>query len=228
MNNKVAVILYGPQGSGKGTQAKLLSERLNLFHFDTGAYLRSVLFNPKFKNNKEIQKERKINEAGILNSPQWVLKVVSERISELARLGQAVVLSGSPRTMFEAFGDSENKGVYPLLEKVYGKKNIYIFNLEIPQSESLKRTSSRVTCSICGTMLMAQYKSAKKCPFCGGQVEKRADDNKKSIFKRLKEYKERTLPIFTELKKRGYKVYKIDATPAPYKIFGKLITYFKK
>ena len=78
----IAVIIYGPPGSGKGTQAQLLAEKFDLIHLDSGRYLREILYNPKFKKNKIIQRERKINEAGKLNTPSWVLKIIGERVEK--------------------------------------------------------------------------------------------------------------------------------------------------
>lgn len=239
MTDKIAVILYGPPGSGKGTQAKLLAEKLNLFPLDTGEYLRKILYDPKFKNDKKIQFEKKINEAGKLNSPAWVLNVVKKRVKELAKLDQSVVFSGSPRTWYEAFGsaspglsakmrDKKDKSLLQILEKLYGKNNIFTFILQIPEKETLKRNSKRSVCSVCRASLMAFASDFKICPFCGGKIEYRKDDKKEIIIERLKEYRERTKPIFNELKKKKYRVVEIDGTPAPYKIHQKLLSYLTR
>ena len=66
----------------------------------------------------------------------------------------------------------------------------------------------------------------KNCPLCGDKIEHRSDDKKEIIVERLKEYRQMTLPVIKELEKRKYKVIKIDGTPAPYKIFNKILTYF--
>ncbi len=219
-----AIIIMGPQGSGKGTQAELLAKKLDLFHFDTGQYLRAILYDPASKNDKIIQRERKLNEAGVLNTPSWILKIIAQAIKKMAVLKKGVVFSGSPRTFYEAFGydqgeSSKNKtGLTDVLDRCYSKKNVSVFILDIPLKESIKRTSARLSCSVCGSPFMAQKYKIKFCPFCGGKIIKRKDDNKESIIKRLNEYENRTKPIFNELKKRKYKIFKIDGTPAPYKI----------
>lgn len=217
------MIFFGPQGSGKGTQAKLLADKFDLFHFDTGDYLRKILYDPKLQKNKIIQRERKINEAGELNTESWVTKIVSQRFKELIKLGQSIVTEGFPRTVFEAFGDKKRQGAIDIFEKGYGKNNMFVFVLEIPQKESIKRTTQRFICSTCKTLLLSPKFQAKNfkfkmCPFCGGKIVHRVDDNEKAILMRLKEYKERTEPIFKELEKRKYKIRKIDGTPMPYKI----------
>jgi len=223
-SNKIAVIIFGPQGSGKGTQAKLLADKFDLFHLDSGSYLRKILYDPKLQKNKTIQKERKLNEAGILNTETWITKIFNKRFEELIKLGQSIVTEGFPRTIFETFGGKKTQGAIGVLEKGYGKKNIFIFLLDIPEKESIKRISERFTCSVCKALLMRSKLIGlgklkfKICPFCGGKIIHRIDDNKESILVRLKEYRERTTPIFKELAKRGYKVHKIDGRPMPYKI----------
>lgn len=224
---KISVIIIGPPGSGKGTQAKLLSDKLDLFHFDTGVFLRKLLYGAG-KNNKEIQKERKLNEAGKLNTPSWVLKVLSKKVKEISKLGQSLIFSGSPRTEFEAFGDKNNTGLVKVLEREYGKKNIFVFNLDVPAEESLKRNRKRLTCLVCKTPLMSlNAVKSDSCPFCGGKLEIRKDDKKEIIMERLEEYKGRTYPVLSGLKKMGYKIIKIDGRPLPYKIHERMISFFK-
>lgn len=228
-----AIIIMGPQGSGKGTQAELIAKKLDLYHFDTGQYLRAILYDPASKNDKIIQRERKLNKAGILNTPSWILKIMIQGVKNLATLRKGVVFSGSPRTFYEAFGygqgeNSKNKtGLTDILNKYYGKENISVFSLDIPRSESIKRASSRLSCSICGSPFMAQKYKITSCPFCGGKIIKRKDDNIKSIMERLSEYDKRTKPIFAELEKRKYKIFKINGAPAPYKIHGNILKIIK-
>lgn len=223
-SNKIAVIIFGPQGSGKGTQAELLAKKFDFFRFDSGDYLRKLLYDPKLQKNKIIQRERKLNEAGILNTEVWITEIFNKRFKELIKLGQSIVTEGFPRTLLETFGDKKIQGAIDVLERGYGKKNIFVFLLDIPQEESIKRTSERFTCSVCKALLMRSELVGlgklkfKICPFCGGKIIHRIDDNRESILMRLREYRERTVPIFKELRKRGYKVHKIDGRPMPYKI----------
>ena len=231
-SNKVAVIIFGPQGSGKGTQAELIAKKIGGVHFDTGNYLRTILHDPASQNDKIIQREKKMNDSGILNTPSWVLKIVVDVIKKVALLKQGVVFSGSPRTFFEAFGynqdekqNSKTVGVMDILKKYYGKENIFVFIFKLPLKDSFKRINSRLTCSVCNGPLLAQNIKFKSCPFCGGKIIKRKDDTEKSISERLAEYEKRTKPVFGKIKSDGYKVFEIDARPAPYKIFE---TMYKK
>ena len=223
----MAVIFYGPPGSGKGTQAQLLADTLHLFHFDTGSLLRSILNDPKRKDDEAISRERALNESGKLNTPSWVLDVVTKQVSELAQLGQSVVFSGSPRNVFEAFGDEGRTGLLDLLSEKYGKENVHIFYLQIPDETTVKRNSRRTICSVCKKPLLDVENKPTACPFCGGKVEQRIDDTTEIIERRLKEYHERTEPVIAESTKQGYNVIELDGTPAPYKIHEAIMAHFK-
>lgn len=226
--NKIAVFLYGPPGSGKGTQAKLLADKLGLYHFDSGDFLRKLVNDPDKQNDPIIKREKELNDTGMLNTPSWFLGAVKERIGQLITLGESIVFSGAIRTMYEAFGDQNVEGLIAFVEKGYGKENIFVFLLDIPEEESIKRNSVRATCSTCGMSPMAGTGyEFKNCPFCGGEIIRRKDDNAEIIKTRLKEYEERVGPVVGELQNRGYKVIKIDGTPAPYKIHEAIISQIK-
>lgn len=230
---KKAVILYGPPGGGKGTQSELLVKKLGLINFDTGSYIESVVHDPKNKSNKEIQKEREFFDNGTLNTPSWVLKVVKENVARIADSGFGVVLSGSPRTMYEAFGVAEGEkkteGLLSLLEKKYGKENIVIFELVLPEDSSVNRNAGRLLCSLCRLSVFGEeYKNAKTCPFCGSSLFKRTLDKPDVIKKRLQQYRDRTQPILKELRKRKIKIIKIDATPTPGKVFESISKHLQK
>ena len=224
-NDKKAVILYGPPGSGKGTLANLLTKNFGFINFDTGQHLRGILYNPKFAKNKRIQKEKLLNQQGKLNSPDFVLKLVAEETKKIALLGSNIVFTGSPRTIFEAFGDKKNKGLMEVLGKLYGRKNIYIFELKIKAETSVKRNSYREICTICGQPSLFLYTGKMSCcAVCAGPLEKRIDDNPKVFEIRLEQYQTRTKPIFHKLKEEDYKMYSLDAEPAPYKIYQEIVS----
>ena len=225
---KKAVIIYGPPGGGKGTQSELLVKKLGFINFDTGSYIESVVHDPKNKASKEIQKEREFFDNGTLNTPSWVLKVVKENCARIADSGFGVVLSGSPRTMYEAFGEGKTEGLLSLLEKKYGKENIMIFELILPENSSVARNAGRLLCSLCRLNVFGNdYKNAKHCPFCGSLLFKRTLDKPEVIKKRLQQYRDRTQPILKELRKEKIRIIKIDATPMPGKVFGSILKHLK-
>src|SRR3989344_5224832 len=102
---KRAVVIYGPPGSGKGTQANLLAWTKAFIHFDTGKFLEQMMTDPELENDPVIKKEKKLFASGHLLTPDFVLKFVTEKTQEIAKSGFSIVFSGSPRTSFEAFGD---------------------------------------------------------------------------------------------------------------------------
>jgi len=81
--------------------------------------LRSIIYDPSLQSNKTIQKERKLNEAGKLNTPRWVLSIFKREAKRVAKAGMSLVYSGSPRTLYEAFGDEKTEGLVPLIQKMY-------------------------------------------------------------------------------------------------------------
>lgn len=217
------VIIYGPPGSGKGTLAVLLTKNSDFIHFDTGQYLEKVLYDPARQKDKIIQREKKFFETGVLSTPEWVLPVVSEGVKKIAGAGWNVVFSGSPRTMFEAFGGAKRIGLMKLLEKLYGRKNIYVFELKAKPQTSIERNSHREICEICGQPSLFLYTGKMPCcAFCAGPLKKRKVDDPKVIPTRLAEYEKRTFPILAELRKRGYRVFGLGAEPAPYKIYREM------
>lgn len=216
---KIAVIIFGEPGSGKTTQAKLLANYYNIIHFDTGRFLENILFDSKNKNKKIFQKEKRIFKSGKLNTPSFVVSEVKKQILKIHQAGFGIIFSGSPRTLYEAEKE------IPLLQKLYGKKNIFFIELKLEESEALKRNSKRLICKFCGYTLLSayfKYKNIKSCPVCGGRLYKRVLDNPKIISIRFQEYKNRTIPIFNFIKQKGFRIFEIDAKPRPYKIFQKI------
>ena len=224
--NKNVVIIMGPPGAGKGTQAELLVKTKNLVHFDTGRYLEELLYNSQFKKNKIIREQRELFESGKLVTPSWLLGQVTRKVKSFAKANLGIVISGSPRTLYEAFGDKSHKGLMKVLEQSYGKKNIFIFVIKVPENQSIKRNSGRLICSVCKTPLLGvgnwKLEVKKRCPFCAGKLYKRVLDKPEIIKKRLIEYKTQTLPVIKVLKSKNYQYFEINGNPLPFKINKKI------
>lgn len=221
-----AVIVYGPPGSGKGTQADLLARKYNLIHLDTGRYLESLFRSPTAKKDPILKREKALFDSGKLCTPEWVLKITKEEAERIARAGYSIVFSGSPRTMFEAFGEGKTKGLLEALAKAYGKKNISVVLLSVRDETSIKRNSHRLVCSQCGLPKL-ESASLGHCPLCAGPMRTRSLDKPEVIKVRLKEYRERTYPIVAEMKKHGFKVSKINGEPLPYKVSDTIVKLLK-
>lgn len=217
---KIAIIMYGPPGSGKGTQANLLAQKLNLIHFDTGKYLESVVYDPARLKEKIVKRERMLFDKGILMTPRFVLREVAKATKKVAGAGWGLVFSGSPRTVYEA------ENLFPILQRLYGRKSIYIFELALKPEMSIKRNSNRLTCSVCGYGLLAAYfpsKNPKFCPVCGAKFYRRSLDKPEVIKVRLEEYKKRTRPVLVIARRLGYRIKKIDASMPPYMVLGAIL-----
>lgn len=221
---KIVVILYGPPGAGKGTQANLIAHKLDLIHFDTGRFLEAIVHDPKRQKEKIVRRERVLFDGGMLMTPSFVTGEVLRGARRIAAADWGLVFSGSPRTMYEAEKE------YPVFEKLYGKKNIFIFVLDLPALDSIRRNSARLVCRECGYLLLTAFypkPNPKHCPVCAGSFYKRSLDNPRVIKIRLKEYDDRTLPILNFVKKKGYRVVRVDARPSPYKVMERIYTHVK-
>lgn len=216
---KIVVALYGLPGSGKGTQANLVANSFGLVNFDTGKLLETIWYDPKRQKEALVKKEKALFESGKLNTPSFVLNEVKKKATNFAKGGHGIVFSGSPRTMFEA------EGLIPSLEKLYGRKNMFFFLLDVDHKDSIARNGKRRLCKECKTPLMALFYPSKNpvyCPICAGPLYRRTLDDPKIIPKRLVEYEERTLPIVGYLRKNKFKVTKLNGRKKPFEIFKEI------
>jgi adenylate kinase len=216
-----ALILYGAPGSGKGTQAGLLERNHEFIHFDPGRHIESLVHSPEAKKDPVLAKERKNFDAGRLCTPSWVLKIANEAITGIIKSGFNMVTSGSPRTLYEAFGENDKGGLFKKMERLVGKENILVIVLDVEDKHSVERNSARRLCSFCGLPVLKGAK-LNNCSFCAAPFYTRTLDKPEVIKKRLVEYQERTFPILAQAKKEGYKVIKIDGTLPPYKVGEKI------
>lgn len=225
--SKSVIIIIGPPGSGKGTQALLLADKLGLYYFETSKIIESQVMGAKPNEYVTVegrkyylQEERKIWENGGLCSPPLVTYWVKEKIKELAKENQGIVFAGSPRTLYEA------EHIMPLLKKLYGKKNIKIILFTLSPKTSIWRNSHRRICELLRHPILynEETKNLKTCPLDGSKLIKRKGlDDPETIKVRLKEYKKQTLPIIDYFEKQGFKVNKISAAPPPAMIFKRIL-----
>lgn len=212
----------GPPGSGKGTQGRLIADAFDLVTIDTGHILRKIFARA---TTQQLKKEKKLNDSGKLNTPSFVLNLLTRAITSVAKTGDGLICTGSPRTLYEAFGDSKKEGVVQTLERLYGKKNVFFIILLIPQKASISRAMARRGCKTCGAQLLSTVKGTEdlsRCPFCAGVLIKRTDDVAHVMETRLREYATRTEPIINTLRSTKRRVFFIDGTKLPYAIFDQI------
>ena len=185
-----AIIVMGPPGAGKGTQAQFIAEHIGGVWYDTGAKIRERLAKGEILD-KEYVKEGYA--AGKLLDSNKTLNIVLEDIKEVFASKKSVVLSGSPRSINEAFGSGQG-GLMHMLEDTYGKENVLVFSIHIPIDESIKRNMKR--------------------------KDGRNDDTPKTIKVRYQEqYKQSVVPTIEAMKIHGCKIIDVDGTPTPEKVF---------
>ncbi|MBE5735253.1 MAG: adenylate kinase [Clostridiales bacterium] len=163
------LVLLGPVGSGKGTQAKLISERYNVPHISTGE-----IFRWNIQNNTELgQQAKKFVDAGELVPEELTIKIVEDKLaSEECKNG--FILDGFPRNLVQA----------KALEKMATIDKALLIDLE--EEEIIKRLSSRRMCRACGNSTSVDWLVDGKCEKCGAEVYIRDDDKPEVIKNRLK------------------------------------------
>lgn len=209
MKNK-NIIIFGPQGSGKGTQADILSAKFNIPHISTGDIFR--------KNTKEqTDLGKKITAflaEGKLVSDKITNEVVKKRL-EQPDCQNGFILDGFPRNLNQAEFLNKFKKIWLALE------------IWISDQETLRRISGRYSCPKCGAIYHTEFKPPKKrgiCDKCGTKLIIRNDEE--AIAKRLKIYHEQTMPLIAYYKKQEiYK--KIDGTPPIPEVTEKIMKIFK-
>lgn len=233
MSKKQVIILIGPPGAGKGTQAELLADKLSLYYFETSKILEQEFRKAenfsasskerfiKVEGEKfDILNEKKIWEKGILCSPPFVAYLVKEKIKELFESDENLVLAGSPRTLYEG------KRIIPFLKKLYGEKNIIVVLIEISAQETIFRNSHRRICELMRHPVLYNKETIKltMCPLDGSKLMKRKGlDDPETIKVRLKEYEERTLPLLEYFKNQGVKVKKIKGEQSVADVFRDIL-----
>lgn len=180
------LILLGPPGAGKGTQAKKISAKYNLPHISTGDIFRETV-----QNGSDLGKKLQgFMSAGALVPDEVVIAIVRERLTK-PDTKNGFLLDGFPRTIAQAIAlDKE-------LEKI-GKKISRVISLTVNEEEIVKRLSSRRVCISCGAAYNLMTQPPKKesiCNECHGQVIQRADDNADTVRNRLKVYDTQTSPL---------------------------------
>jgi len=160
--------------------------------------------------------ERDLWKKGILCSPPFVSWLVKDKINILAKENKGIVLSGSPRTLYEA------ENIMPLIEESYGRENVRIIEIFISAEASSFRNSHRRICELMRHPILwnAETAELKNCPLDGSKLLKREGlDDPETIKVRLKEYEERTLPLINFFKEKGMAVKKINGEQSPEEVF---------
>jgi adenylate kinase len=206
------LILLGPPGAGKGTQAKRLVEKYGIPQISTGDMLRAAL-----KAGTELGREAKTYmDAGKLVPDSVVIGLIDERIKE-ADCKNGFMLDGFPRTVAQA---DALKGV---MDKM-GLKLDHVISIDVDNDDLLGRLTGRRTCRGCGAGFHVQFDPPKKegvCDKCGAELYQRDDDKEETIRNRLKVYADQTEPLIAYYKAAGL-LRSIVGTGSIDEIFGRI------
>ncbi len=189
------MIIIGPPGAGKGTQANRIKEFLSIGNLSTGALLRDAI-----ASGSELGKKAKgLVEDGNFVPDDVMIALVSARIEE-PDCKTGFILDGFPRTLTQA------KALDDLLEE-RGKQVEMVLEIKTEDDVVVERISGRFSCKTCGEGYHKAYKTPRtdgKCDVCGGsEFELRADDSEEKIRTRLSHYHRQTAPILPHYEKRG-------------------------
>lgn len=195
------MIIIGPPGSGKGTQAARVGERLGLRHLSTGDLLRDAVAagTALGKKAKEYMNE------GRLVPDEIMLGLIREQLDALE--GAGWILDGFPRTLPQA------EALTGLLEE-QGIEIDMVLLVDVPAEAIVQRLTSRRVCSECHavySLAMLPAGQPDRCPKCGGQLVQRPDDTEETVRRRLDVYEEQTAPVL-DFYRRSVGVTEIDGT----------------
>jgi adenylate kinase len=188
------LILVGPPGSGKGTQAKMLIDKYSIPQISTGDILREAV-----KEGSPLGKKAKsLMDKGSLVPDEVVVGIIEERLKKPDCKG-GFILDGFPRTVAQA----------EALDKILDKMNLeidHLLNIEVDDGELLKRLTGRRTCKNCGRGYHIIFDPPAKenvCNECNGDLYQRDDDKEDTIKSRLKVYHDQTAPVVDFYKKKN-------------------------
>lgn len=208
------VILLGPPGSGKGTQAVQISQALKIPHISTGDLLRE-----NTSRGTDLGKEAKgYMEAGKLVPDALVVQMLQERIAR-PDASQGYLLDGFPRTLAQA----------ETLDKLLSERSqVTVLNLAVPDEVIIKRASGRLLCKQghIHNIYSAPPAVPGKCDVCEGELQQRSDDRAEVVTERLKVYHAQTAPLEQYYSAKGL-LTTVDGNQPPEEVFKLLITQLK-
>jgi adenylate kinase len=190
------VLILGPQGSGKGTQAERLAQKYHLIHIEMGAILRGM--SRRKRQTAFTKKVTQTINAGFLVPSSWVIRLIDERLDSIPPT-RGIVLDGSARRLPEA------RSLFKILRK-HRRELTHVFLISISRSESFKRLTRRWLCKrnrhilIMGKHVRSPH---DRCPVCGSTILQREDETPPAIRKRLAQFQRETAPVVSYYRRCG-------------------------
>ncbi len=188
------IVLLGPPGAGKGTQAKRLEKKHNMVQLSTGDMLRQVV-----ATGSELgQEAKRVMDAGQLMPDELMIQLISDRIDQDCSDG--FILDGFPRTVRQAEG----------LDRMLAEKGVKldaVIEMKVDEEALIARTTGRFSCNTCGAGYHDEFQRPAVdgvCDVCGGtEFVRRADDNEETVRARMEAYKNQTAPLLPYYGEKG-------------------------
>jgi adenylate kinase len=186
------IILLGPPGSGKGTQAKELTEKLSIPHISTGDIFRAII-----KENSDLaERAKSFMNIGKLVPDDLVNEIVVDRLAK-PDAANGFMLDGYPRTIPQADALAAHLNIH---------SQITVINIQVADDTVIKRIAGRQSCPNCGSVFNKFFSPPKKegiCDKCGTVLIQRPDDSPEVVRERLKVYNDQTAPLISYYEKQG-------------------------
>ena len=207
------IVLLGPPGAGKGTQAQLVSDELNLPHISSGD-----IFRENLKNKTELgQMAEEYISRGELVPDGITISMIKERLSR-PDCQSGALLDGFPRTPAQA--EALDEMLTSLGSKVKAVPYIYV-----PDEVLIERLTGRWTCRACGHVFHEKFNPPRvtgRCDLCGSELYQREDDKVETVTQRIRVYKEQTQPLIDFYRVRGVLI-EIDGSQSIEKVSAALL-----
>ena len=207
------LIIFGPQGCGKGTQAEKLSEKYNLVHVETGQIFRKIAREdtPLGKKISDLSERKEMIPDDIM------IDILGNNLKEVPA-EKGLILDSAPRLTSQI----------ELIEKMLGSLGRSVdkaISITLPREESIVRISKRYICPKCNKQFILGEDIKDKddlCPICGSQIRQRFDDTPDGVIKRLNTFQEVTVPVIEHYRKKGMLI-EVDGRQSADKVFEDMV-----
>ncbi len=207
------LVLFGPPGSGKGTQSERICKKYSMTHISTGDALRAAI-----RNKTEVgQRAQALIERGELVGDDVVTDLLRTIIAPLRSQTESFLFDGYPRTV----------GQVSILDDIceeFRLSHPVVINLTVPEETLMLRLTGRRICAECRATFNIYFKPTRQagvCDHCSGPLTKRIDDSPETTRERLRVYHDQTAPVLSMYQESGM-LYTIDATGDTEEVFRKV------